>query len=148
MISCVPIMRMNGHLEVPIHTPEAARLSQLLPYKQPAPANPLESTVPQVLILTNLKPFRINTYEKTVGGPSHAFSASLLAFTPKETPSHSSKFRLRASIIPFVFRALRTLLRHGRSATLLESIRCALFLSPRGCVPLKGGNCTGLKIGH
>jgi hypothetical protein len=33
MMSSVPIVRMNGHLEVPIHTPEAARLSQLLPYK-------------------------------------------------------------------------------------------------------------------
>src|SRR5260370_7578580 len=34
--------------------------------------------------------------------------------------------------IPFVFAHLRTLWRHGRSATLLESIRCALFPSSRG----------------
>src|SRR5260370_5152674 len=36
--------------------------------------------------------------------------------------------------IPFVFRRLRTLLRDGRHPTLLESIRCVLFPSSRGCV--------------
>jgi hypothetical protein len=35
--------------------------------------------------------------------------------------------------IPFVFKLLRTLLRHDRHATLFESIRCALFPSSRGC---------------
>ncbi len=50
-------------------------------------------------------------------------------------PATSSVFQLLpASIIPFVFTSLRTLLRHGRKATLLESDPCALFPSPWGCV--------------
>jgi hypothetical protein len=53
-------------------------------------------------------------------------------------PPTSPTFRKHrsASIIPFVFKLLHTLWRHGRNTTLLQSIPCALFLSPRGCVPL------------
>src|SRR5260370_23837439 len=59
--------------------------------------------------------------------------------TPR--PGRLRSMQLRpASIIPFVFTILRTLLRHGRSATLLESIPCALFPSSRRCIP----TCTSL----
>ena len=39
----------------------------LLSHKQRAPITPLESALMQVLILNNLKLFRINTYEKHRG---------------------------------------------------------------------------------
>jgi hypothetical protein len=40
-----------------------------------------------------------------------------------------------SSTYPLSFHTLAHSLRHGRDATLLESIRCALFSSRRGCVP-------------
>src|SRR6266567_2098065 len=44
--------------------------------------------------------------------------------------------------IPFFFKFLRTLFHHGRYTTLLESIRCALFPSPRTCTPLRLSSCS------
>src|SRR6266849_5062588 len=58
----------------------------------------------------------------------------LWAVNPSARSSAFQQLR-PAYIIPFVFTILRTLLRHGRNATLLESIPCALSLLPRGCVP-------------
>lgn len=55
------------------NSPPAAYPSRLLPYKQPISLNPLESTLPQVFILNNLKSFRINTYVKRRGELSPAF---------------------------------------------------------------------------
>jgi hypothetical protein len=45
-------------------------------------------------------------------------------------------------IIPFVFTLLRTLLHHGRHATLFESIHCALFSSPRRVYPLTSSHAS------
>jgi hypothetical protein len=74
---------MPLHREVPKNPPEAARSSQLLIGKRSAPISPLESTLPQVLILTNLKSFRINTYKKLEGRVLLVFPPSRPAFTPK-----------------------------------------------------------------
>src|SRR6266851_1471246 len=54
-----------------------------------------------------------------------------------------STFNFRPSLlsIPFFFKLLRTLFHHGRYTTLLESIRCALFPSPRRCTPLRLSSC-------
>src|SRR5215831_17121910 len=90
---------MRGHREVPKNPPTAAHGSRLLPYKQPIFANPLESTLPQVLILNNLKSFGINTYTKTRGRS--------LPGPPFPTPSYSKgntprldTFRDEASRVP------------------------------------------------
>src|SRR5258708_9164746 len=41
-----------------------SRLQELLLYIHPSPITHLQSTLPQVFILENLKPFRCSTYEK------------------------------------------------------------------------------------
>ena len=50
--------------------------------------------------------------------------------------SLASSFRPLRSFNPFSFKLLRTLLCTGAPVTLFLSIACALFLSPRGCIPL------------
>src|SRR5215831_6584930 len=58
---------MLAHRDVTQNSSEAVYSFCLLAHKHLAPVSPLESTLPQVLILNNLNSFRINTYAKTRG---------------------------------------------------------------------------------
>ena len=84
-IARVRLNSMLGHLEVPQNFPVVAHPVRLLPHKQKAFISLLESTLPQVFILNNLKSFRINTYAKTQGRDPRLFPPSNPKFTRKET---------------------------------------------------------------
>src|SRR5260370_2634336 len=86
-----------------------SRLQELLLYIHPSPITHLQSTLPQVFILENLKPFRCNTYEKTGGGvvimvnqvlgkshlPSSPFRVAATLWLPCRPFSvRTSKFRI------------------------------------------------------
>ncbi len=135
-----PLLLCPSHLmaarrEVLLTLPESFHLARLPSYKQSASANRLESTLVGPLAsvhskeLRNHKSFRINTYKKHGGeGRSPAWQLPLFSSRAATVPTCFPT-------IPFVFILLRTLWRHGHHATLLESIRCALFPSSRGCTP-------------
>src|SRR5260370_14623964 len=80
-----------------------SRLQELLLYIHPSPITHLQSTLPQVFILENLKPFRCNTYEKTGGGVLIMFNQVL-----EKNHLPSSPFRVSASLwlpcLPFSVR--------------------------------------------
>src|SRR5216684_5306376 len=76
---------MFARREVLLRPPSAPRSGQLLPSN--APVSLLKSTLVEVLILINLKPFRINTYAKPGAGvclpaPFSSPVSSIVHFPP------------------------------------------------------------------
>src|SRR5262245_43100853 len=65
--------------------PVLLKFSTISPDPTHSPLTSLESALPQVLILNNLKSFRINTNAKPRGRGPHPFPPSNPKFTPKGT---------------------------------------------------------------
>src|SRR5215831_13405833 len=65
--------------------PVLLKFSTTSPAPTHSPLTSLESALPQVLILNNLKSFRINTYAKPIGGPPLPIRHSL-DVAPRQTP--------------------------------------------------------------
>ncbi len=114
------------------HPPRASRSPQLLSYRQFAPISLLKSTFPQVLILINLKAFRINTYKKNRGRGLLPFSSSRPMFTPKETrhPAQHPVFRIFFQV-PYALSPL--------FATLTKNCRGVYPFFPKRNVPAPVG---------
>src|SRR5215472_7026431 len=92
MFLLCPPHAMNGHVEVPNKSPEAACPCRLLLCKHPAPVSPLECALPRFPITVHSKRltqrakcFRMRTYAKTGGRGPLPFPPSLPSFTLKET---------------------------------------------------------------
>src|SRR5215472_2649013 len=91
MFLLCPPHAMNGHVEVPNKSPEAACPCRLLLCKHPAPVSPLECALPRFPVTVHSKRltqhakcFRMRTYAKTGGRGPLPFSPSLPSFTLKE----------------------------------------------------------------
>src|SRR5438445_9428644 len=88
---------MTARREVLLTLPKSSYLPRLPSYQRPpSPVSPLESTLLQVLILNNLKSFRINTYKKHRGEGTPCLS---ICYTPGQRLPH---FCLVASLRPYL----------------------------------------------
>src|SRR5215467_8150584 len=127
---------MLGHPEVPQNSPVAAHPLRLLSNKHSFPISSLESTLPQVFILNNLKSFRINTYAKTQGRGPRLFPPSNLEFTRKVTPKHTGPTIFRRFFqVPYALSPL--------FATLTKTAGVYLVCSQFETRPLSTTSCKG-----
>src|SRR5215467_13593194 len=118
MFLLCPPHAMNGHVEVPNKSPEAACPFRLLLCKHPAPVSPLECALPRFPVTVHskwltqhAKCFRMRTYAKTGGRGPLPFPPFLTSFTLKETfkrqrpPVFHSFFQVPYAVSP-LFAAL------------------------------------------
>src|SRR5260370_37434877 len=116
----------RGASRGPSSLPAPSRPQELLLYNFPIPITQLESTLPQVFILENLKPFRCNTYEKAGGGVVIMVNQVL-----EKSHLPSSPFRVSASLwLPCLPFSVRT------SKFRIPQLLCLPLLRKLpGCVP-------------